>query len=191
MAEDRSDPAVSVPHDGRRTRAVILGRISGLYGVRGWVKVFSYTEPREALLEHKEWLVGSPEAWTPVAVADARTHGRTLVARLAGTDDRDAAAAYVGADVAVPRDRLPATEEGEYYWSDLEGLEVRHRGGRVLGRVSRMLGTGAHDVMAIRPENQEPEILVPFVPGEFVLAVDLDNGVIDVDWEWDQEDRDG
>lgn len=168
-----------------------MGRISGLYGVRGWVRVFSYTEPREALLDYKEWLVGGPGTWTPVDVAEARTHGKMLVARLAGTDDRDAAAAWVGADIAVPRDRLPETEEGEYYWSDLEGLEVRHRDGRVLGRVSRMFATGAHDVMEIRAAGQDREILVPFVPGEFVLAVDLARGIIDVDWEWDAAAPDG
>ena len=185
MAQDDADPAATGPLAATDPRGIVLGRISGLYGVRGWVRIFSYTEPREALLDYEEWLVGGPGAWTPVAVAEARTHGRTLVARLAGTEDRDAAAAWVGADVAVPRERLPATDEGEYYWADLEGLEVRHRNGRVLGRVSRMLATGAHDVMAIRPEGRDREILVPFVPGEFVLAVDLDRGVIDVDWEWD------
>ncbi|HET6629746.1 MAG TPA: ribosome maturation factor RimM [Woeseiaceae bacterium] len=185
MAQDDADPAATGPVAEPASRAVTLGRISGLYGVRGWVRVFSFTEPREALLEYKHWLVGGPGAWTPVAVAEVRTHGRSLVARLAGTDDRDAAAAWVGADVAVPRERLPPTEQGEYYWADLEGLEVRHRDGRILGRVRRLLATGAHDVMGIRPEGQDREILVPFVPGEVVLAVDLDNGVIDVDWEWD------
>jgi 16S rRNA processing protein RimM len=159
-----------------------------LYGVRGWIKVFSYTEPREALLDYKEWLVGGPGAWTPLEVAEAREHGGTLVARFAGTEDRDAAARYVGTDVAVERSRLPDTEPGEFYWADLEGLRVRHRDGRVLGRVSRMLATGAHDVMAVRPEQDEGEreILIPFVYGEFVLEVDLDGGVIDVDWEWSQ-----
>jgi 16S rRNA processing protein RimM len=183
VAQDDAEPAAPIGEPG--ARAVILGRISGLFGVRGWIKVYSYTEPREALLEYKEWLVGEAGGWTPVAVAEATTHGQGLVARLAGAEDRDAAARYVGADIAVPRERLPQTEQGEYYWADLEGLEVRHRDGRVLGRVSRMLATGAHDVMAVRPEGQEREILVPFVPGEVVLAVDLDNGVIDVDWEWD------
>lgn len=188
MAQDDAEPAAAGPLDEPGARPVVLGRISGLFGVRGWVKVFSYTEPREALLDYKEWLVGEPGAWTPVAVAEARAHGRSLVARLAGTDDRDAAARYVGAEVAVPRDRLPETEQDEYYWADLEGLEVRHRDGRVLGRVNRMLATGAHDVMEVRrasPEGGDRETLIPFVPGEFVLAVDLDNGVIDVDWEWD------
>jgi 16S rRNA processing protein RimM len=150
--------------------------------------VFSYTEPREALLHYKEWLLASGDVWQPATVAEGRPHGKALVARLAGADDRDAAARYVGADVAVDRGCLPEPEPGEYYWADLEGLQVRHRDGRVLGRVAQMLGTGAHDVIVVRgaPDgDREREILIPFVPGVFVLGVDLEAGVIDVDWEWD------
>lgn len=179
MASRKTDEAPQKP--------IVLGRISGLHGVHGWLKVHSYTEPREALLEYKEWLVGGSDGWRLHAIADARNHGKTLVARFEGTNDRDAAARFVGADVAVERDQLPETAEGEYYWADLEGLEVRHRDGRMLGRVSRLLETGAHDVMAVRREEDghEHELLIPFVPGEFVLGVDLAAGVIDVDWEWD------
>ncbi|HEX2138744.1 MAG TPA: ribosome maturation factor RimM [Woeseiaceae bacterium] len=185
MVQDDAESPATGPVGGPGARAVILGRISGLFGVRGWIKVFSYTEPREALLDYKEWLVGETGAWRPVTVAEAKTHGQGLVARLAGTEDRDTAAGYIGADIAVARERLPETEQGEYYWADLEGLEVRHRDGRVLGRLSRMLATGAHDVMEVRREGQEREILVPFVPDDVVLAVNLEKGVIDVDWEWD------
>ncbi|HEX7060447.1 MAG TPA: ribosome maturation factor RimM [Woeseiaceae bacterium] len=166
---------------------VVLGRIAGLYGVRGWVRVRSWTEPREALLDYREWLVGSGDAWQVRPVAEAKVHGKGLVARLAGTDDRDAAARLVGADVAVPRERMPEPAEGEYYWADLEGLEVRHRDGRVLGRVDRLIETGAHDVLVVQPgaAGRDSEILIPFVPGEFVLGVDLAAGTIDVDWQWD------
>ncbi|HZD52003.1 MAG TPA: ribosome maturation factor RimM [Woeseiaceae bacterium] len=164
----------------------MLGRITGLYGVRGWIRVHSYTEPREGLLEHREWLVGGPGSWQAQPVAEARPHGKTLVARLEGTEDRDAAARFVGAEIAVERQNLPETADGEYYWADLEGLEVRHQDGRTLGRVSRMIETGAHDVMEVLGEEdgRERELLIPFVPGRFVLGVDLDAGVIDVDWEW-------
>lgn len=164
----------------------MLGRITGLHGVRGWIRVHSYTRPPEALLEYKEWLVGGGAGWHSEPVAEARQQGKALVARFAGTEDRDAAARFVGADVAVERCRMPDPAEGEYYWADLEGLEVRHRDGRRLGRVSRLLETGAHDVMEVRHEENglARELLIPFVPGEFVLGVDLDAGVIDVDWEW-------
>lgn len=168
-------------------RPVTLGRITGVHGVRGWVRVHSYTEPRRALLDFRDWLVGGEAGWQARAVAEAREHGKTLVVRFAGIDDRDTAAGLVGADVAVERDRLPETAEGEYYWADLEGLAVRHRDGRLLGRVRRMIETGAHDVMEVRDDagGEQRELLIPFVPGRFVLGVDLEAGVIDVDWEWD------
>ena len=171
---------------------VILGRVSGLYGVRGWVRVFSYTEPRDALLDYRHWLLRSGADWSEKAVVDGRRQGKSVVARLAGIDDRDAAEAWVGADIAVTRESLPATGEGQYYWADLEGLEVRHRDGRILGRVAYMLATGANDVMVVQPGAQvevpgrgAQEILIPFVPELYILRVDTDDGVIDVDWEWD------
>jgi 16S rRNA processing protein RimM len=171
---------------------VILGRVSGLYGVRGWVRVFSYTEPRDALLDYRHWLLRSGAGWSAIAVVGGRRQGKSVVAKLAGIDDRDAADAWVGADIAVTRESLPATGDGQYYWADLEGLEVRHRDGRILGRVAHMLATGANDVMVVQPGKQAEaagrgaqEILIPFVPEVYILRVDIDEGVIDVDWEWD------
>lgn len=182
MAADETDPP------GAR-RLIVLGRITGLYGVRGWLKVFSYTEPRDGLLHYKEWLIGSKGSWQQVEVAEGRQQGKGLIARFTGTDDRDDAVPYVGAEVAVERSSLPEPGPGEYYWADLEGLQVRHRDGRVLGRVAQMMGTGAHDVMVVRStgDDGEGEILIPFVPGTFVLGVDLDAGVIDVEWDVDWE----
>jgi 16S rRNA processing protein RimM len=161
-----------------------------LHGVRGWVKVISYTEPRAALLDYKECVVGKPGAWAPATLAEGRMQGKTLLVRLEGTHDRDAAARHVGADIAVARDRLPETAPGEYYWADLEGLQVRHRDGRILGRVAYLLATGAHDVIVVQGDNGADgaggrEVLIPFVPGQYVRHVDLDRAVIDVDWEWD------
>lgn len=181
MARQEQDKAA-----GPSGKTVVLGRVSGLYGVKGWVRVFSYTEPAEALLDYPEWLVGSAYGWAPRKLAEGRKHGKALVARIDGFEDRDAAAELVGLDIAVNREDMPAAAEGEYYWADLEGLEVRHRDGRILGRVARMLATGAHDVMVVQEEGEaRREILVPFVPDAFILRVDLAEGVIDVDWEWD------
>ena len=163
-------------------KPVVLGRVSGCFGVRGWVKVFSYTEPREAVLEYKRWLLAGKDDWQPVTVAEGKRHGKSVIARLEGIDDRDAAAALIGCDIGVPREELPEAEDGRYYWSDLEGLRVVRRNGSEIGRVSYLLETGANDVMVIEGEQ---EILVPFVTDEVVLDVDLAEGVIKVDWEWD------
>ncbi|MBT8079836.1 MAG: ribosome maturation factor RimM [Gammaproteobacteria bacterium] len=163
-------------------KPIVLGRISGLYGVKGWVKVFSYTDPREALLDYRECFIGRSGRWEPTTIAEGRRHGKTVVARLEPVQDRDAAAELIGADLAVPRSGLPEPPEGEYYWADLEGLRVVHKDGRELGTVSSLLTTGAHDVLVVAGDN---EILVPFVPGRTVLDVDLGEGLIQVDWEWD------
>ena len=164
------------------TQPVVLGRISGLFGVRGWVKVYSYTEPREAVLDYKRWLLSRKDGWQEATVAEGQRHGKTIIARIDGYVDRDQAAALIGTDIAVPRDELPETEKGEFYWSDLEGLTVVHRDGTELGKVAHLLETGANDVMVVRGEKER---LVPFVMNKVVLGVDLDEGVIEVDWEWD------
>ena len=165
------------------TKPVIIGRISGLFGVRGWVKIHSFTDPREAILDYRDWLIESGEEWRSIVVAEGKPHGKTIIARLEGIDDRDVAAGYVQASIGVERSELPETADGEFYWSDLEGLTVRKKDGKVLGTVAHLLETGANDVLVVR--EAEREVLVPFVLGQVVKDVDLDNGLIDVDWEWD------
>jgi len=153
-----------------------------VFGVKGWVKVFSYTDPREAILDYDGWLLGGNSEWRPVNVAEGQRHGKTVVVRIDGYDDRDQAATLIGSEIGVERNGLPPTEEGHYYWSDIEGLEVRRKDGSVLGKLSHLLETGAHDVMVIEGETER---LVPFVKDEVVVDVDLAAGVIIVDWEWD------
>ena len=164
------------------TESVLLGRIVGLFGVRGWVKVYSYTEPREAVLQYKGCLLGRDGKWQPVEFAEGQRHGKSVIARIAGIDDRDRAAELIGAEIAVSREALPQPEEGTYYWSDLIGLQVVHQDGTVLGTIDSMLETGAHDVMVVKGEQER---LIPFVQNEVVKGVDLTKRQVSVDWEWD------
>lgn len=163
-------------------KPIVLGRISGLYGVKGWNRIHSYTDPRDAILDYPGWLVEFDGQWQPMAFVEGKRHGKSVIARLAGVEDRDAAARLVNANIGVLRKSLPQTGEGEYYWSDLEGLSVIHLDGKVLGNVAYLLETGANDVLVV--EDGEHEILIPFVNGEIVKAVDLAKGEIRVDWEW-------
>jgi len=167
---------------GDTTQPIVLGRISGLFGVRGWVKVYSYTEPREAVLNYGRWLVSAKDGWREATVAEGQRHGKTVIARIDGYDDRDQAAELIGTEIGIPRDELPEAESGEYYWSDLEGLTVMHCDGTELGKVKHLLETGANDVMVVRGETER---LIPFVMDKVVLGVDFDKGEIEVDWEWD------
>jgi 16S rRNA processing protein RimM len=164
------------------TTPVILGRISGLFGVRGWVRVFSYTEPREAFLQYKGLVLGRDGDWQSVEVAEGQRHGKSVILRLEGFDDRDQAVRLIGTEIGADRSELPEPEDGHFYWSDLTGLTVVHRDGTELGKVKDMLETGAHDVMVVEGEQKR---LIPFVTDEVVLNVDLNEKVINVDWEWD------
>lgn len=163
--------------------SVIIGRISGLYGVQGWVRVYSYTVPRTAILELKPWLVRrGRDGWERRALAEGRAHGKGVVARLAGVENRDEAAGLIGADVAVLREELPDLGPGEYYWADLEGLQVRTIDGKALGIVDHLFSTGANDVIVVRGERER---LIPFIKDEVVRRIDLSRGEIEVDWDPD------
>lgn len=161
---------------------VLLGRIEGLYGVKGWVKVFSYTKPREAILNYDHWLVLRNDQWRPLALLQGKRHGKSVIACLEGIEDRDAAAGLLGCDVGVARGDLPDIESGRYYWTDLEGMKVVDRGGDEIGKVAYVMETGANDVLVTVGERER---LIPFVADKVILDVDLANGVITVDWDWD------
>ena len=172
-------------------RVVTLGRIVGLFGVDGWVKVHSYTRPPQAILEYDVWLVGKQHDWHRIQLREGRKQGRGIVARLADTGNREQAAALIGADIGVPLQQLPALAQGEYYWVELEGLRVVNLEGVTLGVVSHLLETGANDVIVVVPEEGPPSKasagqnrLIPYVP-EVVKQVDLDSGVLRVDWGLD------
>lgn len=164
---------------------VLVGTIQGLFGVRGWVKIFSHTRPRENILRYSPWRVTPSNGGAPreMTVAEGQPHGKTIIARLDGIVDRDQAARLLGAEISLARDQLDPLGEGEYYWSDLIGLEVVNTQGDVLGRVDHLLETGANDVLVVH--GGEEEILMPLVFDHVVLRVDLTGGTLLVDWERD------
>ncbi len=134
------------------------------------------------MLQYKGLLLGREGVWQSVKVAEGQRHGKSVVLRLEGYDDRDKAAELIGTEIGAQRSAMPEPEEGHFYWSDLTGLQVVRLDGAVLGKVREMLETGAHDVMIV---DGEQERLIPFVMDEVIVKVDLDENRIDVDWEWD------
>ena len=168
--------------EANRTGTVVLGHISGVSGVRGWVKVISYTSPREGLLDYRDCLLERGGEWLPAKFAEGRLQGKGIVMRLDGVTDRDAAGDLVGTKIGVSREQLPELEDGRYYWTDLEGLEVRQVDGTRLGRVEKLLETGSNDVLVVVGEK---ETLIPFLIDTVIKEVDLAAGVIVADWNWD------
>jgi 16S rRNA processing protein RimM len=159
-----------------------MGRVAAPYGVKGWIKVAPFTATPEALTRFGSWWIGGPDGWSEVEIAEALTHGASVVARVAGCGDRERAAKLRGCEVAVAREALPAPAQDEYYWADLVGLEVVNAEREPLGKVTELFSNGAHDVMRVGAGKGER--LVPFVPA-VVRKVDLAAGRIDVDWGLD------
>jgi 16S rRNA processing protein RimM len=164
----------------RDSRLIVVGRVAGVYGVRGWIKVLSSMEPPEAILDIPSWRLRCGTDWRPMVLAEGRKYGKGILARLEEINDCEVARGLTGADIAVSRSELPDPGPNRFYWADLEGFNVRTTGGVELGIVDHLLETGANDVLVIRGERER---LIPYVWGKVVTDVNLEQGMILVDWD--------
>jgi 16S rRNA processing protein RimM len=155
---------------------VELGRVVGVFGVRGWIRLRSHTVPPEGILRYRHWHITGRE-WR---VAEGRLQGDTIVAGLEGLADRDAALLLRGATVEVARSALPKPKKGEFYWIDVLGSEVVSTTGAKLGTLQSVTSNGAQDVMVVAGE---VERLIPFVVGPIVQNVDPVAKRILVEWD--------
>ncbi len=176
------------------TDMVVMGRIVAPYGVFGWLKVVPDTEAFDGLFDYGTWWLGKGNDWRELLVETAKIHNDVLVVKLKGIDDRDAAMACKGKQIAVPRSQLPEPEDDAYYWSDLIGLRVKNKQAVDFGCIVDVFETGANDVIVVQAEAATPEgeqakskpqeRLLPFV-ADVVLEVDLPNKTMLVDWDAD------
>lgn len=159
---------------------VTLGRVLGAWGVKGWIKVYSYTDPRENIVNFPVWSLAQDGQRRSVELEQGRRHGSHVVVKLRRVDDRDAAELLAGAEIRVERAELAPCDDGEYYWTDLEGLRVVTREGVDLGEIDHLFATGSNDVMVVIGDRER---LIPFLAEQVVHAVDLDGGRVIVEWD--------
>jgi len=154
--------------------------VLGAWGVKGWIKVYSYTDPRENIVEFPVWSLEREGERRSVQVEQGRRHGSQVVVKLTAVDDRDTAERLAGSEIMVERDELAPCDHGEYYWTDLEGLRVVTRAGVDLGEIDHLLATGSNDVMVVIGDRER---LIPFIAEQVVQTVDLGEGIVVVDWD--------
>lgn len=169
---------------------VVVGKITTVYGVKGWVKVHSYTEPMENLFGYPSLYLQRNGQWQALAFAECRHHQKGLIALIEGVSERETARTYCQCDIAIPAGDMPSLEEGEYYWHQLEGLQViaiTPAGEEVLlGEVQHLIETGANDVMVVkqcRGSVDDRERLIPWLLEQVVKEVDLQAGTLKVEWD--------
>ena len=173
--------------DGNDNSLVCVGKITSVWGIKGWVKVFSYTDPKENLFEYGPWLLRRNGKTRPAKLTGWRKQGKGMVAQVDDCADRDLAAELVNSEILADRSVLPELDPGEFYWSQLTGLEVVNTKGEKLGRVDHLIETGANDVLVVRKSENSidsQERLIPYID-QVVRKVDLELGTIEVEWESD------
>jgi 16S rRNA processing protein RimM len=161
---------------------VHVGKISGVFGIKGWLKIFSYTEPRDNILSYKNWLLNKSGQEKSVKIIGGQAQGKSVVAQIDGIVDRDQALTLMGWDVYISHEQLPAPEEGEYYWIDLIGMDVENLEGVQLGKIDSLFETGANDIIVVKGDRERA---VPFLQGQTVKSIDLIAGKMIVDWDAD------
>ena len=164
-----------------------MGHVSGLFGVKGWVKIFSYTSPRAQIVNYKHWYLAKNSntgELNAVHLEDGRAHKEGVVAKFKDVDNRDLAAALLNQEIWVDEGELSALEEGDYYWHQLIGLEVFDTENFSFGKVEDLLETGANDVLIVRDDSKS-ERLIPYIKDQVIKSIDLDAKRIVVDWDKD------
>ncbi len=159
---------------------ITVGKIGASYGVKGWVKIHSFTEPVTNIIEYSPWYLKEGQDWKLTQIVDGRAHGKGLIAKFTGYDSPEQAAALTGKVIAIKRLQLPSLEKNEFYWSDLEGLTVINQDEKTLGTVAYILETGANDVLVVKSDKEHA---IPYLPGSVVLSVDLVKREIRVQWD--------
>lgn len=165
---------------------MVVGKITSVYGVKGWVKIYSHTEPMDNILNYAPWFVRLEGRLQTVQIEQGKRHGKGLIAKLAGCSDRDQAQVYCGNDISVDQSQLPALSTDEYYWHQLEKLNVVTESKELLGRVDHLISTGSNDVLVVKATAEsidDRERLVPYLPEQVIKEINLEEGTIRVDWD--------
>jgi 16S rRNA processing protein RimM len=165
---------------------ISLGRISAAYGIKGWIKVYSFTDPIENILSYRPWYLRRGKGWEEVEVLDSRRQGKGIIALLANCETRDDVEGFLGAEIAIPASLLAELDDGEYYWTQLQGLAVTNTEDQRFGVVNHLLKTGANDVLVVRADEASmdtDERLIPYLMDKVIKSVDLEAGKIIIDWD--------
>jgi 16S rRNA processing protein RimM len=163
-----------------KTDYLIVGKIASTYGVQGWLKVVSYTEPTQGIADYTPWYLEENGGFEPIDVTEVREYGKGIIAKFVGYDNPEKARLMTGKRIAILRSQLPSLDKDEYYWSDLEGLTVIDQNGVNLGQIVYIIETGSNDVLVVKGETEHA---IPYLLNDVIKSIDLANKIMRVDWE--------
>ena len=162
-------------------KKLLVGKINGFFGLQGWVKVFSYTNPRTNILNYSPWSIKVDGNFQSIDITSGREQSKTIVAHIKGIDNREDSQKFIGQDIYINKEQLPELTQGEYYWHELIGFDVINKDGEQLGTVDYFVETGANDVLVVKGKK---EYWIPYIE-PFLVSIDSKNNKILVDWDKD------
>jgi 16S rRNA processing protein RimM len=169
--------------------AIVVGRLGAVYGIKGWLKVSSFTDYAENIFDYNPWTIGRDKMWQKVNIVEWRRHNNGLIVKLEDVDVREKAQLLTGMDIVISAQQLPELAENEYYWRDLVGLKVVNTTGYDMGVVKSLLETGSNDVIVVKANNKDAfgvsERLIPLIDDQVIISVDMQAKLITVDWDAD------
>lgn len=162
---------------------VVMGHLMRPYGVKGWLWVYSHSNPMENILDYPEWVIAHGGKRRKVKVIHGRRQGKGVVVCLEGVASREMAESLANAQIMLPTSALPSLDQGDFYWYQLEGLNVITLEGVALGKIDHLFETGANDVIVVKGGADGRERLLPYLPDDVVREIDLEAGIMHVDWD--------
>ena len=162
-------------------KKIHVGKIAGAHGIKGWLKIISFTSPPENIVQYSSWIIqkdGKDQVYT---VVEGKQNHNKIIVKLRDIDDRTQAEKLKNSEIKIMRSELPNLGDQKYYWSDLEGLKVISIDQESIGIVDSLFETGANDVLVVKGKNNK-RILIPFVMDEIIKEVNIDLDYIKVYW---------
>lgn len=166
----------------KNTDWIVVGRFGRPHGIKGFITIHSFTEPRDNILSYTDWHAYIAKQWQPLKIEQIETTNKSILAKIEGFHEREHLSSLTNVDLAISRTQLPSLTQGEYYWHQLVGMQVTNQQGIVFGKVTEIMPTGSNDVLVIEGERRH---LIPYLPGQFIIDVDMDKNLISVDWDMD------
>ena len=160
-------------------KKLLVGKINGFFGIQGWVKIFSYTEPRRNILKYQPWYFIDNGTYKVIKMTTGREQSKTIVAHVKGIENRDQAGQLIGKGLYIDKDQLPELDDDEHYWHELDGFRVINNNGVDLGIVDYLVDTGSNSVLVTKGDKEH---WIPYFE-PYLVSVDKENGVISVDWD--------
>lgn len=160
---------------------IIIGSFGKTFGVRGWIKINSFTSPKRNIIDFKPWLIQKNNSWEEICIESSKEHSNNIIVKLSNCNSPEEAQNFTNAKIAIWQKQLPKLQTNEYYWIDIIGLKVINLQEVVLGVVQDLMATGANDVLIVTGDRKR---LIPYI-SNIILSVDLAKKIIQVDWERD------